>query len=111
MSLTQRVLQALADAGNEDAQCLLAVDYRIDEVFRLDDATKVRIANGTITAIGKSLRSYTAVDVGLFLCRPMVFDALERARAAGQGSLSAAWRRLIPRRQFPGVGHWRSVLG
>ena len=94
------VLQALADAGNEDAQCLLAVDYRIDEVFRLDDATKVRIANGTITAIGKSLRSYTAVDVGLFLCRPMVFDALERARAAGQGSLSAAWRRLIPRRQF-----------
>ena len=94
------VLQGLVGAGTEDAECLLAVDYRIDKVFRLDDATKVQLANGTITAIGKRLQSYTAVDVGLFFCQPKVFEALQQARAAGEGSLSAGWRRLIPRRQF-----------
>ena len=94
------VLQALVGARNGDASCLLAVDYRIDEVFRLYDATKVQITNGTITAIGKSLSSYSAVDAGLFLCRPEVFDALQQARAAGEGTLTAGWRRLIPRRRF-----------
>lgn len=94
------VLQALMEARKEDALCLLAVDHRIDSVFRLDDATKVQLTNGTITAIGKSLRSYSAVDVGLFFCLPKVFEALRKARAAGECSLSAGWRRLIPRRQF-----------
>lgn len=94
------VLRALVGAGNQDAECLLAVDYRIDRVFRLDDATKVQLTDGTITAIGKNLRMYAAVDVGLFFCRQKVFDALQEARDAGEGSLSAGWRRLIPQRLF-----------
>ena len=94
------ILQCLMDAGSGDTECLLAVDYRIEQVYRLGDATKVQLADSTITAIGKDLQSYTAVDAGLFFCQPKVFDALQQARAAGEGSLSAGWRRLIPRRQF-----------
>ena len=94
------ILHHLVHAVSEGAECLLAVDYRIEQVFRLDDATKVRLTDGTITAIGKDLQSYTAVDAGLFFCQPTVFDALQQARAAGEGSLSAGWRRLIPHRQF-----------
>jgi choline kinase len=94
------ILQYLVNAGHKGAECLLAVDHRIEQVFRLDDATKVQLTDGMITAIGKDLQSYTAVDTGLFLCQPRVFDALQQARAAGEGSLSAGWRRLIPRRQF-----------
>ena len=94
------ILQCLVDTGGEAAECLLAVDYRIERVFRLDDATKVQLTDSTITAIGKALHSYTAVDTGLFFCQTKVFDALHQARAAGEGSLSAGWRRLIPRRQF-----------
>ena len=94
------ILQCLMAAGSEDTECLLAVDYRIEQVYRLDDATKVQLADSTITAIGKDLQSYTAVDAGLFFCQPKVFNALQQARAAGEGSLSAGWRRLIPRRQF-----------
>ena len=94
------ILRRLVDAGSEGAECLLAVDYRTEGVFRLDDATKVRLTDGTITAIGKDLQSYTAVDTGLFFCQPKVFDVLQQARAAGEGSLSEGWRRLIPRRQF-----------
>ena len=94
------ILRRLVDAGGEGAECLLAVDYRIEQVFRLDDATKVQLTGSTITAIGKDLQSYTAVDTGLFFCQPTVFDALQQAQADGEGSLSAGWRRLIPRRQF-----------
>ena len=96
------ILERLTSSGEGDvrAECLLAVDYRINKVFRLDDATKVQLSNSTITAIGKGLHSYDAVDVGLFICQPQVFDVLQQARAAGEGSLSAGWRRLIPRRQF-----------
>ena len=94
------ILQCLLDAGSEDAECLLAVDYRTEQVFRLDDATKVQLTDSTITAIGKNLQSYTAVDAGLFFCQPKVFNALQEARAAGEGSLSSGWRRLIPRGTF-----------
>ena len=100
------ILKRLVDTGNEGAECLLAVDYRLEQVFRLDDATKVQLTGSTITAIGKDLQSYTAVDTGLFLCQPTVFDALQQARAEGEGSLSAGWRRLIPRQTIPGNGYW-----
>ena len=94
------ILKRLVDTGGEAAECVLAVDYRIEQVFRLDDATKVQLTAGTITAIGKDLQAYVAVDTGLFFCQPKVFDALQQARADNEGSLSAGWRRLIPRRQF-----------
>ena len=94
------ILKRLINASIEGAECLLAVDYRPAQVFRLDDATKVQLTGSTITAIGKDLQSYEAVDTGLFFCQLQVFDALQQARAAGEGSLSAGWHRLIPRRQF-----------
>ena len=94
------ILGRLSSAGGGDAECLLAVDYRTEGLFRIDDATKVQLSNGTITAIGKDLRSYKAIDTGLFFCRPEVFDALHQSRAAGEGSLSSGWRQLIPRGTF-----------
>ena len=107
------ILLRLASAGDADIDCLLAVDYRTKGAFRLDDATKVRLIGKTITAIGKDLLSYTAIDTGLFFCRPEVFDALQQSRASGEGSLSAGWRRLIPRRTFQaldiGDGFWVDV--
>lgn len=97
------ILRRLVDTQEGDFKCLLAVDYHIARVFRLDDATKVQVSDGTITAIGKNLESYQAIDTGLFLCRPEVFAALHLARNAGEGSLSAGWRHLIPRRQFQAI--------
>ena len=94
------ILERLASSGGEDAECLLAVDYRTEGLFRTDDATKVQLSNGTITAIGKDLRSYNAIDTGLFFCQPKVFDALQQSQAIGEGSLSSGWRHLIPRGTF-----------
>jgi choline kinase len=89
------ILRALQRADDGSAVCRLGVDHRIDTVFDLDDATKVKLQGTAITAIGKDLSRFDAIDTGLFLCRPMVFEALVQARAAGDGSLSGGMRRLI----------------
>lgn len=72
----------------------LAVDSHIDRVFDLDDATKVRVENGRIADIGKSLTAYDAIDTGVFLATPAVFTALREAMVDGSVSLSDGVRRL-----------------
>lgn len=89
------ILTALIAAGQRTEASLLAVDLRIDQIFDLDDATKVQLDNGYITAIGKALQQYNAIDTGLFFCQPALFDALERANAADDASLSGGIRQLI----------------
>jgi choline kinase len=97
------ILQRLIAAGRGAETCLLAVDSRIDQVFDRDDATKVRLDGRTITAIGKDLIAFEAIDTGLFYCHPMLFSALRQARAAGDSSLSGGIRRLIATHQVLAV--------
>lgn len=92
----------------------LAVDYKIDQVFDLDDATKVQIEGGHIAAISKGLARYDAIDCGLFLCTPVIFEALAEASAAtGDCSLSQGMERVgAQRRFFPfdiGDRRWQDV--
>jgi 1L-myo-inositol 1-phosphate cytidylyltransferase len=75
--------------------CRLAVDRRIESIFDLADATKVRLNGPAITAIGKDIVPFDAIDTGLFLCRPVVFKALERARAERDSSLSGGMHQLL----------------
>jgi choline kinase len=77
------------------ARCLLAVDTDLARVFDLSDATKVRIRGRTPVAIGKRLRSYNAVDCGLFRLDRRVFTALEAAFSEGELSLTGGIKRLI----------------
>jgi 1L-myo-inositol 1-phosphate cytidylyltransferase len=57
----------------------LAIDKKINSIFDLDDAMKVRTEDRLIVAIGKKLESYNAIDTGIFLCPEIVFDYLRRA--------------------------------
>jgi choline kinase len=97
------ILRSLVEAGSRAPGCLLAVDRRIDQIFDLEDATKVRLRGQAITAIGKDLATFDAVDMGLFLCRPMVFKALLQARANGDGSLTGGMRWLTTREKLHAV--------
>lgn len=72
----------------------LAVDYDIDSVTDLHDATKVQVSEGRIVAIGKKLPEYNAIDTGIFLASPALFDAIREARAEGNASLSAGVQKL-----------------
>jgi len=75
-------------------ESVLAVDARAVAPEVAAEATKVRVSGDRITAIGKDLTSHDALDTGLFVCAPALFDALEVARRAGDTTLSGGIRQL-----------------
>lgn len=71
--------------------CLLGVDKNLESIHDLEDATKVEISeNGSIISIGKDLSKYNAVDCGVFLCTPQIFEALRIKINQGNEDLSSA---------------------
>ena len=75
-------------AQSDPARLNLAVDRKIDSIFDLDDAMKVRTENAEIVAIGKNLQNYDSVDTGVFLCPEILFDFLRRALKDNDCSLA-----------------------
>ncbi|MGH7983546.1 MAG: NTP transferase domain-containing protein, partial [Candidatus Udaeobacter sp.] len=59
----------------------IAVDRKLDSIFDLPDAMKVQTRGNRVTGIGKDLRDYDAIDIGLFVCPLEIFDYLERAKS------------------------------
>lgn len=82
------ILKNLSMNTRPDDAIVLAVDSRIDQVFDLEDATKVRYEGGILRGIGKALDSYNGIDTGIFYCTPIIFDALSRAFERGRYTLS-----------------------
>jgi 1L-myo-inositol 1-phosphate cytidylyltransferase len=81
-------------------EVILAVDPDIDQIFDLDDATKVRREGDHIVDIGKEIAHYDALDTGMFLCSPALFDRLESAIKDGNCSLSDGMRQLVAERRL-----------
>jgi choline kinase len=86
-----------------DGESLLAVDSRPVEPHIAAEATRVRMAAAYITAIGKEIEPYDALDTGLFVCDPNLFAALEQSRADGDTTLSGGIRRLAAAGLMRGV--------
>jgi len=76
---------------------LLCVDYQLNRVPNLDDATKVRTENNRLFNLGKSLADFNAIDIGIFILTPHVFDALRESQFKGDYSLSGGVRVLAQR--------------
>jgi CDP-L-myo-inositol myo-inositolphosphotransferase len=93
-----KILSGLVREDVKPGEVVLAVDRRIEDVFDLPDATKVKTRENAIVSIGKEIADYDAIDTGLFLCTPGIFPALEKvcdkACSEGKGSLSEAIRML-----------------
>ena len=81
-------------------EVILGVDPKIDRIFDIDDATKVRRSGDRIVEIGKDIKQYDAIDTGMFLCTPALFDDLEAAGKDGNCSLSDGMRRLARGRRL-----------
>jgi 1L-myo-inositol 1-phosphate cytidylyltransferase len=64
----------------------IAIDRKLDSIVDLDDAMKVQTRGTRVTGIGKNLRSYDAIDTGLFVCPPEIFAYLEQAKAINGGN-------------------------
>jgi CDP-L-myo-inositol myo-inositolphosphotransferase len=88
------VLSRLTNGGQPATEDMrLLVDHspaHLDEV----DATKVRIEQGRIVAIGKRVRPWDAIDAGYFLLDRRIFGALRAASPGESLSVSAGMRRV-----------------
>lgn len=92
---------------------MLCVDCNLTRVPNLDDATKVRTNNSRLVDLNKSLADFNAIDIGVFVCTPDLFDALKESQDAGDYSLSGGIRVLSEEgrmRTFDiGEGLWQDV--
>jgi 1L-myo-inositol 1-phosphate cytidylyltransferase len=95
---TPAIANAVAGVDLSAADLYLATDPRIDQVFDLDDATKVKTHDGRIVDIGKTIPDYDRIDCGVFAVTTGVIDALQEVLAErGDCSLSEGVRRLADR--------------
>ncbi len=84
----------LADPFETGEQGRVLVD-RAPTNLDLDDATKVRLAGSRVSAIGKGIEPWDAIDAGCFLLSHGVYDALRRAPASEPRSVSSGMRQLV----------------
>lgn len=84
----EMMLLAREHTPPEDGATLL-VDYKVDEIFDIDDATKVYSKNDQIVAIGKEIDEYNCIDTGVFVCTPRLLDEIKKVyKDQGDASLS-----------------------
>jgi len=90
-----RIAESLCRAELGAEEVVLAIDRKVDEIYDLDDATKVRLSGGKIVAIGKELEQFDAIDTGLFACSEALVPALrQQAAVKGDCSLSDGMQYL-----------------
>lgn len=89
------LLRGLMSFELEPDTVTLAVDFNIGNPLNdIEDVTRVKCSNGRISHVGKVIRDFNAIDTGVFLCTPIIFDALEASQAAGDDSISGAMNVL-----------------
>lgn len=89
-----KILDELKETKFGDDECVLVVDKAPKEHVDLEDATKVKVENDKIINIGKGLKEYNAIDCGIFLCSPSIFDVLDESIRGGDETLSGGLRVL-----------------
>jgi choline kinase len=98
----------------EDGTAALLVDYKLDSIFDMDDATKVWSENGKIVSIGKQITKYNCVDTGLFVCSTGLIEKLQTHYANhGDTSISDGVQDLAKANKMYtidiGDGFWQDV--
>jgi choline kinase len=84
------VVDRLLDSFDSDF-LNIGVDQKLESIFDLEDAMKVRTQGNRVTDIGKKLRDYDAIDIGLFVCPLEIFNYFERAKSrSGRNDCSLA---------------------
>jgi choline kinase len=92
----------------------LLVDYKLESIFDMDDATKVLEREGRIASIGKQIPEFNCVDTGLFVCTKALMDALSECyHQGGDASLSDGVGRLAASGRMHvadiGDGFWQDI--
>ena len=89
-----KIARALANDPPAPGEMRLAVDRDKRAIFDPDDVTRVKIDDGRIQAIDKTLDDWDAGDTGVMLCTSGLFEGLEHAAASNKHGLSDGLRDL-----------------
>ena len=95
-----RVLDQLLKTKIAKDECILCVDNNPQDHLNIDDATKVLTFDHRIETIGKDLTDYNCIDTGIFICNPVIFDALEQSILKGDEGLSGGIKILTKRHKM-----------
>ncbi|HEY6112103.1 MAG TPA: NTP transferase domain-containing protein [Chthoniobacterales bacterium] len=91
----------------------VAIDRKLESIFDLDDAMKLQVEGECVTAIGKDLENYSAIDTGLFVGPIEFFSYLKKAKANGDCSLADGVRAMaadeLVRAVDIGAAWWQDV--
>ncbi len=89
------IFSALIARPVEPDTVTLAVDFNIDNPLNdPEDVTRVKCEGARLKHIGKVIRDFNCFDTGVFLCTPVMFDALIESQARGDDSISGAMNVL-----------------
>lgn len=87
-------------------EAIVGLDFRVDQVFDIDDAMKVIVEKDNptrLTSMSKDLSVYDAIDCGVFKCNYQFFNVLEKLNNKKDFSLSDACRYLIKHGSMGGI--------
>ncbi|HEM48894.1 MAG TPA: hypothetical protein ENO27_01660 [Caldithrix sp.] len=82
---------------------LLLVDKRVNEIFDIDDATKVNLNGNQIVNIGKEIPVYNGIDCGVFRLKNNFYNAMRQQLKDDKESISAAIQILIENQDMHAV--------
>jgi choline kinase len=72
-----------------DGGATLCVDYKLESIFDMEDATKVMEKDGYVQKIGKNLTTYNCIDAGIFIATKGLMEAIKKVYDQnGDASLS-----------------------
>lgn len=82
---------------------LLACDLDTQNIFDIEDATKVYLEDNRIIHIGKNLKQYNAIDMGLFFFPYSYRNIIEQSIMHGAYTLTEIVQFILDRSPFEGV--------
>ncbi|WP_428236653.1 sugar phosphate nucleotidyltransferase [Gracilimonas sp.] len=112
--LSDQMMELAGAHRPDEGTATLLVDYKVDEIFDMDDATKVMVKEGRIKSIGKLISEYNCIDTGVFVCTKGLLDEIKRVyEATGDASLSDGVQALAEAGKMHtldiGDAYWQDV--
>lgn len=87
--LDDKIMHTTRDHNPPEGGATLCVDFKLDKIFDMDDATKVCSNGNYVKQIGKKLTVYNCIDTGVFIGTDGLFEAIEQVyKEKGDASLS-----------------------
>jgi len=83
-----QAVDVLLKNAPENGESVVVVDRRLDQIFDLEDATKVRLRQEKPVKVGKTIDDFHAVDTGIFVFSEEIFPALRNSFQEGDCTLS-----------------------